>query len=222
MRTIKALACAAALAAGLATAVAQSNVYSLNVVGYYNVTIAPHTGGGMVVIANQLNTTNNNIQLLFPAPTAGSQIFVYADNGGYSSSAFDDLAGAWDRNDIVLDPGKAVFFKDAAAGAGQTLTFVGEVLQGKLTTTLPNGNSMRGSMVPQQGRLTADLGVPGEAGDQVFLYRDNGFGTSDAFDDLAMDWANPGGLVVNVGEGFFYKKAVLSVSTQWIRNFTVQ
>jgi hypothetical protein len=70
MRT-KTLVCAAALAAGLATsALAQSNVYSLNVVGYYNVTVPANT---FVLVGNQLNTTNNTLPGIIPAPPPGSQ-----------------------------------------------------------------------------------------------------------------------------------------------------
>src|SRR5437763_197776 len=54
MRT-KALLCAAALAAGAVTAMAQSNVYSLNVVGYINTTLVGSAAGKYQMIANQLN-----------------------------------------------------------------------------------------------------------------------------------------------------------------------
>src|SRR3954470_8755678 len=75
MRT-KALLCAAALAAGAATSMAQSNVYSLNVVGYYNV---PVPANQLVLVANQLNTTNNTIAGLIQGPP-NAQFYKY--NGG--------------------------------------------------------------------------------------------------------------------------------------------
>ncbi len=59
MRTKTLFIVAAALAAGLATSVAQQNVYSQNVVGYVNKVF---TGGGnYTAIANPLNTTNNTL-----------------------------------------------------------------------------------------------------------------------------------------------------------------
>ena len=67
MRT-KVLLCAAALAASLASSMAQ-NVYSLNVVGYYNVTIPQN---GLYMIANQLNTTNNTLDNVFANVADGS------------------------------------------------------------------------------------------------------------------------------------------------------
>jgi hypothetical protein len=77
MRT-KALLCAAAVAAGALSAMAQSNVYSLNVVGYVNV---PLVGGGAFnMIANPLNNTGtggNNISNLFSAVAQdGDTIFL--------------------------------------------------------------------------------------------------------------------------------------------------
>src|SRR2546421_1894502 len=62
MRT-KTLVCAAALAAGALTSWAQSNVYSLNVVGYVNVVFPP---GQFTVFANPLNNANNAISNIFP------------------------------------------------------------------------------------------------------------------------------------------------------------
>ena len=74
MRTLKALACATALVAGVATSMAQSNVYSLNVVGYYNV---PVTANQYVMIANQLNTTNNTIGSLLPNGPIGANLLKW-------------------------------------------------------------------------------------------------------------------------------------------------
>src|ERR1035441_4457082 len=216
MRT-KVLLCAAALAASLASSMAQ-NVYSLNVVGYYNVTIPAN---GFFMVANQLNTTNNSLGSVIPAPADGSQIYIYS--GGYSAAAYDGLAGAWDNPNIDMSPGKAGFFRDNS-GAGQVLTFVGEVLQNTspgLINTLPAGVfSVRASMVPQQGKLTADLAVPGDDGDQVYVY--NGGYATDAYDGLAGDWGVPGGLTIKVGQGFFYHKVAGALSTLWVRSFTVQ
>src|SRR5882672_2501980 len=72
MRT-KTLICAAVLmAAGVATSLAQSNVYSLNVVGYVNV---PTTGAGNFnMMANPLNNANNGITNLFATAQDGDQI----------------------------------------------------------------------------------------------------------------------------------------------------
>src|SRR5688572_16560937 len=68
MRT-KLLAAAAILAAGAATSMAQSNVYSLNVVGYVNTVI--NGGSTYTAVANPLNSTNNTLAGLFGGPGVG-------------------------------------------------------------------------------------------------------------------------------------------------------
>ena len=65
---------------------AQSNVYSLNVVGYYNVPVAANS---LVMIANQLNTTNNTLGSLIASPPP--------------SSLFYKFTGAW--NDLPVRSG---------------------------------------------------------------------------------------------------------------------
>jgi len=211
MRT-KALLCAAALAAGAATSMAQSNVYSLNVVGYYNV---PVPANQLVLVANQLNTTNNTIGNLIQGPP-NAQFYKY--NGGYTAYNFDDADLAWTPNgNATLNPGEGGFYKSPTA---TTLTFVGEVPQGSLTNTLPiNLLAVRSSMVPQAGRISTDLGLPGEANDQMYTYN-NGY-TAYNFDDADLAWT-PSEPNVSVGQAFFYKKAATSTKSQWVRNFTVQ
>ncbi len=211
MRT-KVLLGLAALAACAFSASAQSNVYSLNVVGYYNLTVPANQ---LVMIANQLNTTNNKISSLLPGGPPGALLYKY--NGGYTSYAFDDADMVWTPDgNATLNPGEGCFFKSPVA---TTVTFVGEVLQGSLTNTLPIGAlAMRSSIVPQSGTPTA-LGIPGEGGDLLYKYA-AGY-TSYAFDDADLVWT-PSVPTLNVGEAFFYKKSPTATSSQWVRNFTVQ
>src|SRR5258706_9794263 len=91
MRT-KTLLCAAVLAAGAISTMAQSNVYSLNVVGYYNVTFAANQ---FKLIGNQLNTTNNTLGGVIPVAAPNSQFFKFSDGGGYTGYNFDDVDLNW-------------------------------------------------------------------------------------------------------------------------------
>jgi len=213
MRT-KALLCAAALAAGIATSMAQSNVYSLNVVGYYNIPIAANQN---YVIANQLNTTNNTLASLLAVAPDGAQFQKF--NGSWVSSTYDELAPGWlpDGN-ATLNPGEGGFFRSPVA---TTLTFVGEVLQGNLTNTLPiNTYVIRSSMVPQAGLISADLKLAAEDGDQIQTWNGNGW-TSATYDELAPGWL-PAEPNIPIGAAFFFHKASTSQNSTWVRNFTVQ
>lgn len=191
---------------------AQSNVYSLNVVGYYNI---PVPANQYVLIGNQLNTTNNTLGGVIPNPPPGSIFQKF--NNGYSAFAFDDVDLVWvpDGN-VTLAPGEGGFFKSPVA---TTITFVGEVKQGSLTNTLPAGLTvLRTSIVPQGGTATA-LGIPAEPGDILQTF--SGGYTAYAFDDVDLAWV-PAEPNLSVGQGFFYKKVNGGTTPNWVRNFTVQ
>jgi hypothetical protein len=209
MRT-KALLGAAILAAGLASSMAQ-NVYSLNVVGYYNV---PVPANQYVMVANQLTTTNNTLGGILPTAPAGSVFQKFS--GGWAGYIMDDVDMVWTPNaSATLAPGEGGFFKSPVA---TTLTFVGEVKQGSLTNDLPIGlYTVVGSQVPQAGTATA-LGIPGEAGD--ILQKWNNGWSAFVFDDADLVWT-PSVPSFGVGEAFFYKKSPTATQSKWIRNFTV-
>ncbi|HVM48530.1 MAG TPA: hypothetical protein VMU04_10915 [Candidatus Acidoferrum sp.] len=222
----KALVCAALLAAGLASSMAQSNVYSLNVVGYYNLTVG---AGQRVMIANQLNTTNNTLEALIPNGPPNAQFFKFV-NGGFSGWTFDSYDLVWEQNGqpvpASMNPGEGGFYVTPAA---TTLTFVGEVEQGSLTNlNLASGQKrILSSIVPQQGRITTDLGLPGGPNDQLFTYntaQNNGAYVTWTFDSYDLQWEQNGQAnepVINVGQAFFYIQAPANTAS-WVRNFTVQ
>jgi hypothetical protein len=210
MRTKTLLLAAAITAAGIA-AYAQSNVYSVNVVGYVNVTV-PANGFGL--IANPLNATNNTLNGVLASPPPGTLFYKY--NAGYTAYAFDadDLVWTPDGN-ATLNPGEGGFIRNVT-GSPMTITFVGEVLQGNLTNAVPNGYSQRSSKVPQAGGITSVLGYPPNPGDIVYRY--NAGYTAFTFDADDLIWT-PSEPSINVGEAFFALRN--SGGTNWIRNFTV-
>lgn len=189
------------------------NVYSLNVVGYYNVTVP---ASSFALIANQLDTTNNTLKSLIPTAPDGTQFFKYTTGSGWATFTYDELEPGWLPNgDASLAPGEGGFIKNNTT-APLTVTFVGEVKQGALTTAVPAGYAVRSSQVPQAGNLTA-LGFPGADGDQVFKYTaGTGYSTS-TYDELEPGWL-PSEPSIGVGESFFSRKGA---ATDWVRNFTV-
>ena len=82
MRTKTLAICAAALAAGALSTMAQSNVYSLNIVGYANITITP----GNNFYANPFNHSgNNNATNIFALSPLNDN---YAQPGGTMNSFY--------------------------------------------------------------------------------------------------------------------------------------
>jgi hypothetical protein len=212
MRT-KALFCLATLVVGGAATSFGQNVYSANVVGYVNVDIPKDQ---YVLIANQLNNPDNKISAVLPTVPDGAQLQKFS--GTWSAYVFDGLDNKWTPNgDATLAPGEGAFFKSPEA---TKLTFVGEVMQGQLKNTLPIGAfAVRSSMVPQAGTPT-QLGIPGEDGDQLQLFKATGWDAY-VYDGLDNKWT-PSDPQIAVGASFFYKKASTSTQTDWVRNFQVQ
>src|SRR6266436_7556560 len=152
MRT-KTLLCLAALTAGVATSMAQSNVYSLNIVGYVTYTQAANKFN---IMANPLNTTNNDVSKVFTSAASYPGLTVYKRNagGGYDQSTFDPDLLAWTAP-LDMSPGTGVWLS-TPAGTPFTNTFVGEVLLNS-SNPIPAGYSIRSSVVPQSGGVTTTL-----------------------------------------------------------------
>lgn len=211
MRT-KALLVAAAFAAGLATSMAQ-NVYSLNVVGYYNITVPAN---GFALIANQLNTTNNTLAGLLPSVPEGTVVYKWTGTT-FAISTFEE--GEWNQN-FTLNLGEGAFIKNPLPTSPLTITFVGDVLQGSLTNPIPVGFSIRSSMVPQAGGVSSVLRLPVANNDTVYRWTGSTYAIS-TWEEIGPgqgDWS-AGEPTVQVGEAFFVRK---NAPAQWIRSFTVQ
>jgi len=228
----KSLLCAAALAAGVVSSMAQSNTYSLNVVGYVDV---PTKGGGNFnMICNPLNNTNNNLSTLFAGfAQDGDQVYRWNNTiqdlepTTPTYSAFSQL---WTPN-FTLKPGEGVFYLNS--GVDKTNTFVGEVMQGTYTNPIPFGTKVLlgsgnfnayGSSIPLGGNFTnATVGIIPQDGDQVYFWNtsiQDLDGTTPTYSSFSQLW-NPPIRVLNPGIGFFYLGAGPD-QNQWVRNFTVQ
>ena len=189
------------------------NVYSLNVVGYYNVTVPANS---FALIANQMQTTNNTLGSLIPTAPDGTQFFKYTTGSGWAAFTYDELEPGWLPNgNVTMNPGEGGFIKNNSASP-ITVTFVGEVKQGSLTTSVPAGYAVVSPQVPQQGNLTAHA-FPAADGDQVFKYTPGSGYAAFTYDELEPGWL-PSDPTINVGESFFSRKGAPAT---WTRNFTV-
>jgi hypothetical protein len=169
MRTKTLLLAAALSAAGLASSMAQSNVYSINVVGYINVPVTKHPNA-LSLIANQLNAaggnTMNNTMGTNNPQWAGCSCITFDPVGQvFITSTYNNLQGKWNPDvNPGLSPGRGTFFKNSASGNGPTnITFVGEVPQGALSDRLVGGGVLffeyRSIPTPLAGGITTVGGL---------------------------------------------------------------
>lgn len=165
MRTKILLIAAAALAAGVVSSNAQ--VYSANVVGYVQVTIAGN--GEYTLLANPFTDNNgnyltnlinaNNITL----PKQSQCLTWIYPGGGYSTVNYN--GSVWAANSVQLPPGTGFFIRNGTIGGGApavTNTFVGSVIVnsgGSVTNSIPAGYSMLGGTIPYAANI-ADAGTP--------------------------------------------------------------
>jgi len=226
MRTKALLLTAALAAAGASTSMAQ--VFSVNAVGYVNVSLTP----GFNLVSNPLQAANNSISALFsnisPSIPAGMRVYAFnTATGGFHTAAvrrgtpFNDWSPA-DSAAINIPVGEGAFVFDprATGSAPLTLTFVGEVRQGQLDNPIPQGFSIKANMVPQAGRPDSFGTFPATGGDKLFKFNPatGGYITYTRRGTPFNDW-NPALPEIGVGEAFFFFRS--GPATTWSRTFNV-
>jgi hypothetical protein len=198
-------------AAGVATSMAQ--VFSVNAVGYINVSVPP----GFSLIANQLNNGDNKVTTLIPTAPEGTTVYKFT-GAGYDIISFDSLENAWlpaaTAANLTLSPGEGAFIRNVGQNP-LPITFVGEVPTGSLSNPIPAGFSIRSSQVPQAGTLT-ELGFPAKPNDTVYQFDGTKY-IINTFDELDNAWL-PAVPTVKVGESFFVRK---QAADTWTRTFNV-
>jgi len=210
MRTKTLLLAAVLSAAGVASSLAQ--VYSVNAVGYVNVTLT----SGLNLICNPLKVTaGNDLNHVLPLTDADIGTTVYTYDTSFHNSSYLGTTLGWTPN-LTVAPGQGFFI---SINAGKTVTFVGEVPQGlDSNISVRNGLSLISSPVPQSLVLSA-MAFPADAGDTVYFYR----GTPKAYVNsvflgATLGWTPPANATPAVGEGFWASKAAAAT---WTRNFSV-
>jgi hypothetical protein len=206
MRT-KTLLITAAIGAAAAVAT-QAQVYSVNAVGYINLTAQP----GFNLLANQLIAADNTVAGLLPGVPEGTSVYKFDPATGYSITTLD--FGAWTDPSVTLSPGEGFWLRNPGA-EDMTITLVGEVPQGTLTTDLVVGFNLVSSQVPQAGLIETDLGLPVEEGTSVYQF-DPVAGYSISSIDFGA-WS-PSEPTVAVGEGVWVR--AISAGS-WTRDFSV-
>jgi hypothetical protein len=191
MRTKTLLVTAAALVAGLASSVAQSNVYSVNVVGYVN---QVYPAGALACIANPLDNGTNTLDTVLAGVPSKSTAQFWTGSGFSTSSK----TSVWAPNTSV-PPGLGFFVNSKSA---YTNTFVGNVacnVGASVTNALPAGVLVLvGSKIPYAGDINdtnLNLALPSKSTAQFW----NGSGYTTISRTTVWAPLQP----VAVGQGFF-------------------
>jgi hypothetical protein len=210
MRT-KTLLITAAIGAAAAVAT-QAQVYSVNAVGYINLTAQP----GFNLVANQLIPADATVTAVLAGVPGGTTVYKYDPATGYDINTYDDLFEEWENPAQTVSPGEGFWLRNPGS-EDLTITLVGEVPQGTLSMDLAEGFNLVSSMVPQAGGLVADLGFTPGDGDTVYTYDPaTGYFIS-AWDELFGEWDN-GEPQIGVGDGFWIRSAA---GGTWTRDFSV-
>lgn len=212
---------------------AQTNVYSLNTVGYINVTANP----GFNIITcplvaspdNTVGTLLNNSGHIYNGDTV---YFFDATTGTYSSDTASARASnpdGWGNGGTnVLAPGVACWFLNSAS-SNVVITFVGTVPSGPVTNALLTGFNLVGSIVPASGDIVSNsiTGLTNyNVGDDVYTFN-SGPQTFTEFTSshrgtsgYSNNWSSLGDpTTTNVYQGFFYLNSGATVN--WVENYSV-
>jgi len=248
MRT-KTLALSALLGMlGSASLLAQStNVYSINAVGYINVTIYP---GFNLISCPLICSPNNSLGTLLPnggggLPTSnqysGWAVWQWSpaitnylqDSANAKQANKNGYTNGWiSGGTIALNPGLGMWVQNP--GALTNVTFVGQVPQNGsayLTNVLPVGFNMVSSAVPMDGDLvtnTNTLVTFAGASDEVYYWdptaSPQAYGQSSLY-NTKKGWAANGSAgdvtTTNLAEAFWYFNAGANGTETWTENFSI-
>jgi hypothetical protein len=169
MRTKTLLLTAALVAAGVASSMAQSNVYSLNIVGYININVKP--GFNLISLPLQNADTNSSINSVLtntsPVMPGGafvstwnptSQSFNQAVYAGGDGNWYDAGFNFTVTNPLV--PGQGFFLNMPTVANGGvsnlTITVVGSVLAGTNNLAITKGYGFYGDPLPLVREVTTN------------------------------------------------------------------
>jgi hypothetical protein len=151
----------------------------------------------------------------------GTELYVF--NTTYTTYTYIDGVG-WldeasaDAGSVVISRGQAFWIKNVTS-APIDITIAGNVPGNTFqsaTNNLPEGFAMVSSSYPTDVTL-ATLGITPADGDEIYVYN-NGYATYTYIDGIGwLDEASgdAGAVVINVGNGFWYKA---SAANQWVQS----
>jgi len=245
MRT-KTLLLSALLGALGSVSVHAQNVYSLNAVGYINVTL--NQGFNIITCPLLCNNTNgvqdNSIGSVLDNSTGtftGCQVYFYSPTEGYTGDTAKAIGSGhtqttningWSGGGVLQAvPGVGFWFDNETAGP-LTATFVGQVPTGPMTNTLGANFNLVGSIVPMSGDIVTNsisAFTNYNIGDAVYTYLPGpgytefqSVHTHGSPASYMTNWTAPNldPTLTFVGEGFWYDNKV-GTTVSWVENYSV-
>jgi hypothetical protein len=228
MRTKTVLLSALLAGIGSVSVMAQTTVYSLNAVGYINVTLSP--GFNIIscplIVTDPSGAADNSISNLLGVNTNGQwkKWQIYGWNGAYINES--GTAGGWVAGGTqTLNPGQAAWINNPS-NATYTVTFVGTVPTGAITNPINPGFNLISSVVPASGDIVTNpimnfTNTPTKK-DQVYTYNPLTltYTTYSAAGNPATWNATGDPVLPSVGGGFWYDN-VGSTTNNWVENYSV-
>jgi len=216
-------------AVGCVSALAQTNVYSANAVGYVNVTLYP----GFNLVTDPLIATPNNAISNLLVNTNGQYkgwtVFFYNPLNATPYSFDSGIKSAWANGGggtETINPGQAVWINNPS-NTTYSITFVGTVPTSVTTPLYHNAFNLVGSAIPASGDMVTNslmLFSNATKGDSVFTYNPT-LGTpytlySATGKGITTNWASGNPQIPWVGAGLWYENSA-GTNNQWVQNYSV-
>jgi hypothetical protein len=201
-----------------AAATSMADTFSVNVVGYVNVTLT----NGFNLLGNPLVASNSAIGTVLPNVPEGSVLYKLKPNGTFNTDLY--ASGAWydsiseAPSTTTLSPGEGFFLYSSVVS---NITFVGEVKQGTNTVPLNAGFSLVSSVAPQGYEL---VGTNFPASVNFTHYKLVGGSYQISAYDPGLGWydtttESPRQVLAAPAQGFFIYNG--ASATNWTRTFNV-
>jgi hypothetical protein len=194
---------------------------SLNIVGYYNVPLAPGQVLTAMTCSLLAGTPANRADLIIPYSVgdsikvwAGTNFKEYAMDSGSSTGWSDPATGLEVAVTSLprLVPGSGFFYTRRSAVTN--ITIVGRVPTGTNRVTIPSGLSLLGSPIPYSGLISTidpnnKIGCPVPDGGSIHEWNGMRWVETDRDSASSTDWSDPATgaeapePVLKVGQGFF-------------------
>jgi hypothetical protein len=193
----------------VAANVGRAQVLPINQVGYMNVEVPP---GYSMLSTSIMSPLGAKLTDVVHSGGQNCMSLTKVDEHGRLQTTFYTPGLGWSDTSITLLPGEGCVVWNPGE-ASFVVTFVGRVLDGKLTNDLPSGLSMCGPLLPMPGGLSTVHLFPAANNDAVHFLRPDG--TYDTYRYQGGTWT-PTEPVIGVGRAMWVEKAT---PTKWIRDF---